>query len=113
MEIMGKKKTLVPKTLRFVEQYLDEEPPTGPNEPRYWRGISAYLGDEWVFHMRYNPKVKRFDEETHFTFDSCLGTTGDSFHEKLRGVTKTTREGAKAFAQEMFNEYVQSLCDIK
>jgi len=115
---MGKKKRLVPKTLRFVEQYLDEEPPTGPNEPRYWRGITAYLEnvvtkDDWVFQIRYNPKVNRFDEEDHFTFETCLGTSGDDFRENLRGVTKTTKEGAKAFAQEMFNEYVLSLCNTK
>jgi len=101
-----------PKTLRFEDQYIDEEPPTGANEPRYWRGISAYLGDEWIFHIRYNLKKKRSDEETHFTFQTCLGVRGDSFHEKLRGVTKHTKEEAKMFAQEMFNEYVLSLCDV-
>jgi len=100
-----------PKTLRFVEQYIDEDPPTGPNEPRYWRGISAYIGDEWVFHIRYNLKVLRSDEPTHFTFETCLGVSGDKFRQKMYGQSRETKEEAKEFAQELFNIYVKSLCD--
>lgn len=109
---MGRK-NLVPKTLRFVEQYIDEEPPTGPKEPKYWRGITGYIDDDWVFQMRYNPKEHKFDEETHFTIETCLGMSGDDYRERLRGKTFLTKEGVQVFAQVMFREYVRSLCDLK
>lgn len=108
---MGKKKTLVPKTLRFIEQYIDEAPPEDDG-PRRWRGITAYVSeDDWVIRMSFHPKKNRFDEEDHFEFDTCLGMTGDDIREMCRGVSKHTKEGAKIYAQEMFNEYVLSLCE--
>ena len=112
---MGKKKTLVPKTLKFIEQYIDEAPPKDDG-PRRWRGITAYVGEDdwsWVIRMSFIPKKNRFDEEDHFEFDTCLGMTGDPIREKFRGVSKHTKEGAMPYAQEVFNEYVMSLCDEK
>ena len=108
-----KKKRLVPKTLTFVEQYIDDAPPTDDGVRR-WRGITAYAGeDNWVIRMTFVPKVNRFDEEEHFYFDTCLGMSGDDTHEMCRGVAKYTKEGAMIYAQEIFDKYVISLCDEK
>ena len=95
-----------PKKLRFVEQFIEDTPPLN-----YWRGITAYLGDEWVFHIGYEKKENKFDEPTHFNFDTCLGSPGSDFRRTIHGVTKRTKEEAKEFAQEKFDEYVKSLCD--
>ena len=95
-----------PRTLRFVEQYIDEDPPTDP--PRRWRGITGYVGDEWVIRMDFVPKKLRFDENDHFDFDTSL--PGTDFRRKVHKKKVRSKEEAKEFAQEMFNEYVYSLC---
>jgi len=95
-----------PKTLRFVEQFLDEDPPTGPDEPRYWRGISAYVGEVCVFRVTYDRKRNIFDD-----FDTTLSSPGTAFRRKVYNKAARTKEEVKLFTQEMFNEYVKSLCD--
>ena len=93
-----------PKKLKFVEQYIEEDPPT--DGTRHWRGISAYLGRECLFNVVYNPRYNKFDD-----FDTTLGSPGTDFRRKIYKKEVRTREEAKEFAQEMFNEYVTSLCD--
>ena len=94
-----------PRTLTFVEQYIDEEP-----KENYWRGITAYNGEDWVFRMTYYPQEKQFGDPTHFEFDTCLGMSGFDFREKFRGLNVKTSEEAKIKAQELYDEYVYSLC---
>lgn len=92
-----------PMTLKFVEQFIDEDPPL--DGPRYWRGVSAYLGDECLFNVVYDPKYKKFDD-----FDTTLGSPGNDFRRKIYKKEVRTKEEVKEFLQEMFNEYVYSLC---
>ncbi len=92
-----------PKRLTFIEQFIDEEPPT---DVRYWRGISAYLGEECLFTVVYNPRYNKFDD-----FDTTLGSPGNDFRRKIYKKEVRTTEEVKEFVQEMFNEYVKSLCD--
>jgi len=93
-----------PKTLKFVEQYIDEDPPTDP--PRRWRGISAYVGEVCVFSVSYDRKRNIFDD-----FDTTLSSPGSAFRRKVYKKAARTKEAVKLFTQEMFNEYVKSLCD--
>jgi len=96
-----------PKKLKFIEQYIDEE----PTNEHSWRGISCYVGKDSVFSISYLPKKREYSEPTHFEMDTTLGSPGSEFRRKIYGKFLRTKEEAKEFAQEMFNIYVDSLCD--
>jgi hypothetical protein len=99
-----------PKTLIFVEQYIDNDPPKNC----YWRGITAYLteeSDEWIFRINFEPKKSKFGEPDFFYVRTSLGVDGGEVNQKLFGKKFHTKEDVKKFTQEIFNEYVNSLCE--
>jgi len=55
------------KKLKFVERFIDNEPPVDCN---YWRGIMAYCDDMILFNIDYHPKKNKFDDKTCFIIRS-------------------------------------------
>jgi len=102
-----------PKTLTFVEQYLDEEPPE--DGVKRFRGITAYLDDgteekKSIFYIGFVPLKNKFEDLTHFDFSCSLHS--ELIQDRIRGLKPKTKEEAKVIAQEIFNDFVYSFCEV-